>query len=77
MPRLGLTQELGVVVEWRKGVGDSVRRGEVLAVIETDKATEEIEAEHDGVVAEILVAEGVDVPVLTVIARLRIVGPPG
>lgn len=76
MPRLGLTQELGVVVEWRKGVGDSVRRGEILAVIETDKATEEIEAEHDGVVAEILVAEGVDVPVLTVIARLRGVGTP-
>jgi pyruvate/2-oxoglutarate dehydrogenase complex dihydrolipoamide acyltransferase (E2) component len=71
MPRLGLTQECGTILEWLKGEGDAITRGEVIAIIETDKVEQEIEAEDSGVLARILVPVGVEVDVLTPIALLK------
>ncbi|MBF6260104.1 2-oxo acid dehydrogenase subunit E2 [Nocardia farcinica] len=63
MPRLSDTMEDGVVSAWLKQVGDPVTRGEVLAEIETDKALMELEAYDDGVLEQILAAEGTRVPI--------------
>src|SRR5690606_19496343 len=70
MPRLSDTMEEGVIAAWRKQVGDQVRRGDVVADIETDKAIMEREAYDDGVLEKILVAEGETVPIGTPIAVL-------
>jgi pyruvate dehydrogenase E1 component beta subunit len=71
MPALSPTMEEGTLARWLVKVGDSVRSGDILAEIETDKATMEFEAVDEGTIAEILVAEGSDnVKVGTVIARL-------
>ncbi len=58
MPKLSDTMTEGTVVAWKKKVGDAVTAGEVLAEIETDKATMEWEATDDGVLKEIFVEEG-------------------
>ena len=58
MPKLSDTMTEGTVIKWHKKVGDSVEIGDVLAEIETDKATMEMEAFDDGTISEILVAEG-------------------
>lgn len=58
MPKLSDTMTEGTVVSWKKKVGDQVNSGEVLAEIETDKATMEWEATDDGVLKEIYVQEG-------------------
>jgi pyruvate dehydrogenase E2 component (dihydrolipoyllysine-residue acetyltransferase) len=71
MPKLGLTQETGTIIEWKKRAGDSITRGEIIFVVETDKVEQEVEAEDGGVLAEILVGEGEEVPVLTAVARLN------
>lgn len=68
MPRLSDTMEEGVIVTWRKRVGDEVRRGDVVAEIETDKALMELEAYDDGVLERLLVAEGDRAPIGTPIA---------
>ena len=71
MPALSPTMEVGTLSKWTVAVGDTVRSGDVIAEIETDKATMEVEAVEDGVLASILVAEGSEgVAVGTVIARL-------
>jgi pyruvate dehydrogenase E1 component beta subunit len=71
MPALSPTMEEGTLAKWLVKVGDSVKSGDILAEIETDKATMEFEAVDEGTVAEILVTEGTDnVKVGTVIARL-------
>ena len=49
MPRLSDTMEEGVVAKWLKKVGDTIEEGEILAEIETDKATMEFESFHQGV----------------------------
>jgi pyruvate dehydrogenase E2 component (dihydrolipoamide acetyltransferase) len=54
VPKLGLTMTEAKVIEWRKAVGDRVRAGEPLLVIETDKADVEIEAPAGGTLTEIL-----------------------
>ena len=54
MPKLGLTMTEATVVEWKKAVGDSVAAGEVLLVIETEKADVEIEVPASGTLIEIL-----------------------
>ena len=71
MPRMGLTQETGTVIEWRKGVGDAVSKGELVLIAETDKVETEVMSEYDGVIDEILVEPGVEVPVFTPLAVLR------
>ncbi len=69
MPALSPTMEEGTLAKWLVKVGDSVKSGDLLAEIETDKATMEFEAIDEGVVTEILVAEGSEgVKVGTVIA---------
>ncbi|MBK6627524.1 MAG: pyruvate dehydrogenase complex dihydrolipoamide acetyltransferase [Flavobacteriales bacterium] len=58
MPKLSDTMTEGVVAKWHKKVGDKVKNGEILAEIETDKATMEFESFHDGVLLHIGVPEG-------------------
>jgi pyruvate dehydrogenase E1 component beta subunit len=60
MPALSPTMEEGKVSKWLKNVGDKVKSGDVIAEIETDKATMEIEAVDDGPLTEILVAAGTE-----------------
>jgi len=71
MPALSPTMEEGTLAKWHVKVGDNVRSGDVIAEIETDKATMEVEAVDEGVISEILVPEGSEeVKVNTPIARL-------
>ena len=71
MPALSPTMEKGNLAKWLKKEGDKVQSGDVIAEIETDKATMEVEAVDEGTIAKILVPEGtVDVPVNDVIAIL-------
>jgi pyruvate dehydrogenase E1 component beta subunit len=72
MPALSPTMEEGKLAKWLKKPGDSVKSGDVIAEIETDKATMEVEAVDEGEITEILVPEGTDgVKVNAVIARLK------
>ena len=72
MPALSPTMEEAALAKWLVKVGDKVRSGDVIAEIETDKATMEVEAVDEGVVAELLVTEGTqEVKVNTPIARLE------
>src|SRR6266568_4702231 len=69
MPALSPTMEKGNLAKWLKKEGDKVRPGDVLAEIETDKATMEVEAVDEGVLARIVIPEGTDhVPINTPIA---------
>jgi pyruvate dehydrogenase E2 component (dihydrolipoamide acetyltransferase) len=71
MPALSPTMEKGNLAKWLKKEGDKVKSGDVIAEIETDKATMEVEAVDEGTIAKILVPEGTqDVPVNNVIAVL-------
>jgi pyruvate dehydrogenase E1 component beta subunit len=71
MPALSPTMEEGTLAKWHVKVGDAVKSGDVIAEIETDKATMEVEAVDEGVVEAILVPEGTEeVKVNTAIARL-------
>ena len=71
MPALSPTMETGTLAKWTVAVGDAVRSGDVIAEIETDKATMEVEAVDDGILASIIVAEGSEgVAVGTPIGRL-------
>lgn len=68
MPQMGYDMKEGTVVRWRKHEGDAVDRGEVIAEIETDKATVEFEAFTSGVLRKILAPEGIVIPVGELIA---------
>ena len=71
MPALSPTMEKGNLAKWLKKEGDKVKSGDVIAEIETDKATMEVEAVDEGTIARILVPEGTqDVPVNDIIAVL-------
>src|SRR5688572_9512742 len=71
MPALSPTMEKGKLTKWLKKEGDNVKSGDILAEIETDKATMEVEAVDEGTVGKILIAEGTDdVAVNTPIAVL-------
>jgi pyruvate dehydrogenase E2 component (dihydrolipoamide acetyltransferase) len=74
MPSLGADMEAGTIVEWRVSPGSEVHRGDVIAVVETDKSDLDVEVFHDAVVLELLVQPGEKVPVGTPLARL---GPAG
>ncbi|MBV8202293.1 MAG: hypothetical protein JOZ15_16860 [Acidobacteria bacterium] len=69
MPKLSDTMEEGTIVEWKKSSGDEVHKGEVLAEVESDKATFDLEAEDDGKL-EILVEKGVPAKIGAPIARI-------
>ena len=74
MPQLGLTMEEGTVERWLKAEGDPVKAGEPLLEITTDKLTNEVAAETDGVLLKIVAQEGADVPVK---GLLGYIGRPG
>ncbi len=69
MPKLSDTMEEGTIVEWKKASGDEVHKGDVLAEVESDKATFDLEAEDDGKL-EILVEKGVPAKIGAPIARI-------
>ena len=71
MPALSPTMETGNLAKWLVKEGDAVKSGDVIAEIETDKATMEVEAVDEGTIAKIVVPEGTaDIPVNNVIAIL-------
>ncbi|PKL06888.1 MAG: hypothetical protein CVV53_02020 [Spirochaetae bacterium HGW-Spirochaetae-9] len=74
MPQLGLTMKEGLITEWKKKKGDAVVRGEVIFAVENDKATVDVEAQGDGILASILVEEMVTVPVGTIVATIAAPG---
>ncbi|HEY9087342.1 MAG TPA: biotin/lipoyl-containing protein, partial [Anaerolineaceae bacterium] len=74
MPKLGFDMAEGTLVRWVKKEGEEVKKGDILAEIETDKATVEVESQFTGVLARLLVSEGTSVPVGDPIA---IVAQPG
>lgn len=74
MPQLGLTMEEGTVSQWIKHEGDAVKAGDVVVEITTDKLTNEITSEQDGVLLKIVAQEGEDVPVKGLLAYI---GQPG
>lgn len=74
MPKLGLTMEEGTIEEWKFKVGDTVKKGDILFSVATDKLTNDIEAEDDGVLISILVGEGETVACKTVIGYLGAAG---
>ena len=71
MPSLGADMETGTLVEWLVKPGDKVKRGDVVAVVETQKGAIEIEIFETGEIEEISVALGSKVPVGTTLARIR------
>jgi pyruvate dehydrogenase E2 component (dihydrolipoamide acetyltransferase) len=71
MPSLGADMDEGTLLEWRVGPGERVERGQIVALVDTDKAEIEIEAFHAGIVEELLVEPGRTVPVGTPLAKLR------
>jgi pyruvate dehydrogenase E2 component (dihydrolipoamide acetyltransferase) len=68
MPKLGFDMAEGTLVRWIKAEGDPVEKGEVIAEIETDKATVEVESGHQGLMIRHLAAEGTELPVNAPIA---------
>jgi pyruvate dehydrogenase E2 component (dihydrolipoamide acetyltransferase) len=74
MPRLSDTMQEGTLVKWRVKVGDPVKSGDLLADVETDKATMELQAFDDGTVARLAVAEGQTTAVGQVILVLAAAG---
>lgn len=74
MPRLSDTMEAGVIANWNKKVGDTVKKGEVLAEIETDKATMELESYKNGTLLHIGAQKGEKIPVN---GLLCVIGEPG
>src|SRR5437773_10229929 len=69
MPKLSDTMEEGTIVEWKKKSGDEVKTGDVLAEVESDKATFDLEAEADGTL-QILVEQGVPAKIGAPIAKI-------
>src|SRR5919202_147574 len=67
LPRLGQGMEAGTIVKWLKSEGDRVEKGEPLYELDTDKVTQEVEAEASGILLKIAVSEG-EVPVGQTIA---------
>ncbi len=70
MPKLSDTMTEGTLVKWKKKVGDKVESGEVIAEVETDKATMEMESFEDGILSEIFIQEGQKVEIGQRIARI-------
>jgi pyruvate dehydrogenase E2 component (dihydrolipoamide acetyltransferase) len=71
MPSLGADMEAGTLVEWLKKPGDPVKRGEIIAVVETQKGAIEVECFEDGILDTYLIDLGTKVPVGTPLAMIR------
>jgi pyruvate dehydrogenase E2 component (dihydrolipoamide acetyltransferase) len=76
MPTLGADMDAGILVAWKKQPGESIRRGEIIAEVETEKAAVDVESLHTGVVERLLVQPGEKVAVGTVLAIIREEGRP-
>jgi len=74
MPKLGFDMAEGLLVRWVKQVGENINKGDVLAEIETDKATVEVESSASGVVLQLIVDQGTMVPVNAPIAVIGAAG---
>ena len=74
LPSLGADMDKGTLLEWRVRPGDAVKKGDVIAVVDTTKAAIDVECWHDGTVEELLVEPGAEIPVGTVMAVLREAG---
>ena len=74
MPALGADMVAGTLTEWYKHPGEPVRRGDIIAAVDTDKGSIDIEVFEDGVVERVVVGEGQKVPVGTLLAVIRRVG---
>ncbi|MBI9103809.1 MAG: 2-oxo acid dehydrogenase subunit E2 [Spirochaetales bacterium] len=74
MPKTGMAMEEGIIIEWFKNEGDLIKKGDVVAEIETDKSTMELESDYDGTLLKILYPAGTTVPVVKTIAWI---GEPG
>ncbi len=74
MPALGADMEAGTVLQWLVKPGDAVKRGDIIAVVDTEKATIEVEVFLAGVIQSIVVPEGEKVPIGTVLAMIRTEG---
>lgn len=68
LPSLGADMDEGTLLEWAVKPGDTVKKGQIIAVVDTSKAAIEVETWHDGVVAELLVSRGDKIPVGTLMA---------
>lgn len=76
LPALGADMDEGTIVEWHVAPGSRVKRGDVVAVVETDKGAIDVEIFEDGVLREIVVQPGTKVPVGTVLALIETEGSP-
>ena len=74
MPKLGLTMTEGTIDEWKKKEGDKVEKGEIIYSVATDKLTNDVESECDGVLLKILVPEGETVPCKTPVGWIGAAG---
>ena len=74
MPKLGLTMTEGTIEEWKFKEGDTVKKGDILFSVATDKLTNDVECEEDGTLLKILLPEGETAPCKSVIAWI---GQPG
>ena len=74
MPKLGLTMTEGTIDEWKKNVGDPVSKGEIIFSVETDKLTNDVEADTDGVLLKIAVQAGETVPCKAVVGWIGAAG---
>jgi pyruvate dehydrogenase E2 component (dihydrolipoamide acetyltransferase) len=71
LPALGFDMETGRLASWLKQVGDTVRKGDAIAEVETEKATVDLEAPADGTLVEIVVPDGTEVDVGATLAWLE------
>ncbi len=71
MPKFGATMQTGELTEWKIKVGDHVERDQAVAVVTTDKITNDVVVYANGTVTEILVEEGDEVAIGTVLARME------
>lgn len=80
MPALGADMEVGTILEWLVKPGDTTKRGDIIAVVDMEKATIEVEVFETGIIQEILVPLGEKVPIGTLLALIRtdgeVVAPP-
>lgn len=71
MPKLGQIIDEFIVVEWKKKVGDAVKKGDILLEVETDKAIMEVESYADGILEEIIYKKGTTIKTGEIFARLK------
>src|SRR5512144_1743498 len=76
MPSLGADMEAGTLVQWLKQPGDALSKGDIIAVVDTDKGAIDIEVFQDGILDRALVSPGQKVPVGTPLATIRNIGEP-